>query len=307
MNIPIELLELDPDIQPRAVMSQEAITEYAELYQSIGAEALPPIDVFAVGDVYLVAEGFHRVLAARRAELDALPANVHQGDREDALWFASSANQGYGVRRTNKDKRLVVERVLKTERWARRPDTDLAEHCGVSRRFVDKVRSELSRNGAMIATPVRLVTRNNSSYEMNTARIGGGGDEDDDMTPTNQLLTPEPFKLLGQEAKPPPSKRRSAFNRTNEMVDWASWTWNPVTGCEHDCPYCYARDIAENGLYKEGFLPTFRPERLKAPQYTKVPAAAAHDIGERNVFVCSMGDLFGKWVPQEWINAVMAA
>jgi protein gp37 len=28
--------------------------------------------------------------------------------------------------------------------------------------------------------------------------------------------------------------------------------------------------------------------------------------GMRNVFVCSMADLFGEWVPQEWIDAVMA-
>jgi pyruvate-formate lyase-activating enzyme len=28
------------------------------------------------------------------------------------------------------------------------------------------------------------------------------------------------------------------------------WSWNPVTGCLHDCPYCYARDIA-NRFYRE--------------------------------------------------------
>jgi protein gp37 len=89
-------------------------------------------------------------------------------------------------------------------------------------------------------------------------------------------------------------------------VDWAKWTWNPVTGCLHNCVYCYARDIAER-FYPEKFAPTFHPERLSAPQYTKVPAQAATDIGWRNVFVCSMADLFGKWVPQEWIEAVLDA
>ena len=28
-------------------------------------------------------------------------------------------------------------------------------------------------------------------------------------------------------------------------IDWCDSTWNPVTGCLHDCPYCYARRIAE--------------------------------------------------------------
>jgi protein gp37 len=111
-------------------------------------------------------------------------------------------------------------------------------------------------------------------------------------------------------ADPPPVQGgyRPTFNRTNEMVDWAKWTWNPLTGCLHNCLYCYARDIAERNEknYPLGFAPHWRPERLPAPHYTKVPAAAAHDIGERNVFVCSMADLFGKWVEQEWIDAVLA-
>ena len=102
----------------------------------------------------------------------------------------------------------------------------------------------------------------------------------------------------------PSSNPHPTFNRTNEQVDWAKWTWNPVTGCLHTCVYCYARDIAER-FYTEKFAPTFRPERLSAPQHTRLPAEADDTIGWRNVFVCSMADLFGKWVPQDWIDAVL--
>ena len=28
-------------------------------------------------------------------------------------------------------------------------------------------------------------------------------------------------------------------------IEWADATWNPVTGCLHGCPYCYARSIAQ--------------------------------------------------------------
>lgn len=27
-------------------------------------------------------------------------------------------------------------------------------------------------------------------------------------------------------------------------IDWCDMSWNPVTGCLHDCPYCYARRVA---------------------------------------------------------------
>ena len=96
---------------------------------------------------------------------------------------------------------------------------------------------------------------------------------------------------------------KSTFNETNDQVDWARWTWNPVTGCEHNCIYCYARDIA-NRFYPEKFTPTFRPERLEAPRNTSLPKDANGHLAWRNVFVCSMADLFGRWVPDEWINQV---
>lgn len=98
----------------------------------------------------------------------------------------------------------------------------------------------------------------------------------------------------------------AVFNQTNENIEWARWSWNPVTGCKHGCEYCYARDIA-NRFYKEKFEPTFRPERLSAPVNTKVPESAKTDIGFKNVFVCSMADLFGEWVPREWIDAVLTS
>jgi protein gp37 len=112
----------------------------------------------------------------------------------------------------------------------------------------------------------------------------------------------------------------SKFNTTNEMVDWAWWTWNPVTGCWHGCEYCYARDIAKR-FYETDFEPTFYPDRLKAPQNTKLmtPKRMESEAKKRkvsleqaqtfsrNVFTCSMADLFGKWVPESWILQVFEA
>lgn len=94
------------------------------------------------------------------------------------------------------------------------------------------------------------------------------------------------------------------FNQTNENIEWAKWTWNPVTGCLHGCEYCYARDIAKR-FYDHGFEPHFYPERLTAPENTKVPAKEG--VGWKNVFVSSMGDLFGAWVKQDWIDQIMDA
>ena len=101
-----------------------------------------------------------------------------------------------------------------------------------------------------------------------------------------------------------PTVNKPTFNETNENIDWAKWSWNPVTGCLHGCKYCYARDIA-NRFYKEKFEPTFRPHRLTAPYNTHIPKDRQNEPGIHNVFVCSMADLFGDWVKQEWIDAVL--
>lgn len=87
------------------------------------------------------------------------------------------------------------------------------------------------------------------------------------------------------------------MNRTK--IDWADQSWNPVTGCLHGCEYCYARRIAERfGRNPSGFVPEFHPYRLNDPARLKKP---------QTIFVCSMADLFGEWVPDEWIREVLQA
>lgn len=96
----------------------------------------------------------------------------------------------------------------------------------------------------------------------------------------------------------------------NADIEWADWSWNPVTGCLHGCPYCYARDIAFN-IYPAAvaFDPALWPERLSGPANQAVPADAndTDRVARKNIFTCSMADLFGRWVPSEWIERVLLA
>lgn len=50
--------------------------------------------------------------------------------------------------------------------------------------------------------------------------------------------------------------------------------------------------------YPFDFEPTFHRYKLDEPQHWKEP---------RTIFVCSMADLFGDWVPDEWIDEVIKA
>lgn len=110
----------------------------------------------------------------------------------------------------------------------------------------------------------------------------------------------------------PQPQGKAQFNRTaGEGISWAGWSWNPVTGCLHGCDYCYARELASKTSYQAaypvGFTPLFHPERLDAPANTSVPQGVASDRSLGRVFVCSMADLYGQWVPDEWIQQVHAS
>lgn len=89
------------------------------------------------------------------------------------------------------------------------------------------------------------------------------------------------------------------MNKTT--IEWCDYTWNPVTGCKHGCPYCYARKIAErfkgSKAWPQGFEPMFHSVRLSDPG-----SARKH----QSIFVCSMADLFGDWVPNSWILSVLS-
>lgn len=116
----------------------------------------------------------------------------------------------------------------------------------------------------------------------------------------------------GKEVPYPKPTGKATFNDTSgDGISWAAWSWNPVTGCLHNCEYCYARAGATSErlkpYYPAGFTPLFHHERLDAPANTVIPAARRDDPAYQRVFVCSMADLYGRWVPDEWIDQVHAS
>lgn len=87
-------------------------------------------------------------------------------------------------------------------------------------------------------------------------------------------------------------------------IEWTDETWNPVTGCEKvspGCKHCYAERFAERFRdvpghpFMNGFDPQLRPERIDQPLRWKTP---------RMVFVNSMSDLFGEFVPDRFLSQV---
>ncbi len=108
-------------------------------------------------------------------------------------------------------------------------------------------------------------------------------------------------------------------------IDWCDSTWNPVTGCLHGCKYCYARGIAnrfssgaekwsdDNLFVLDEKIYAEESEKAEPYPYGFMPTLHRYRLDEyankngRNIFVCSMADLFGKWVPDSWIEEIFKA
>ncbi len=120
-------------------------------------------------------------------------------------------------------------------------------------------------------------------------------------------------------------------------IEWCDHTWNPITGCRHNCPYCYARrmtarfagDIRLNKMAKKDYSTVPAADGgediyvLNKPMMNETENALVYPFGfeptlhryrmnvldklkmGNNIFVGAMADIFGAWVPDEWIREVI--
>ena len=92
-------------------------------------------------------------------------------------------------------------------------------------------------------------------------------------------------------------------------IEWTDYTWNPVQGCQHRCRWempdgttaeCYAETIANRvaqRAYVHGFEHHYwNPAKLNEPLKVKESA---------RIFLDSMSDLMGHWVPKDEIEQVL--
>lgn len=185
-RLTVSSLNLSPDIQPRTSMDMVVIQEYADEMKS-GTE-FPPIEVVFDGQNYWVWDGFHRGKAAKLAQVSQIAANVQNGTKQDAQWLALSANRSHGLRRSNEDKRRTVELALEHPKAARLSDREIASHCGVHFTTVNNYRRELKLSIENLQIENRTVTRNGSTYTMNTGSIGKLRDPDPPLLDLQPLL-----------------------------------------------------------------------------------------------------------------------
>lgn len=176
-------IEQDMRAQLRESLNEDAISDYADAFLE-GAD-FPPVTCFRTGDKTWLADGFHRVAAALDAKVETISAVIHKGTLRDAILFAAGVNAKNGLHRTRADKQKAIRTLLEDPEWHVWSDSEIARQCCVSPHTVATARKSISAI-AKIA-PTRKVTRNGTTYEMQTANIGKPKDE---PTPTPEEARP---------------------------------------------------------------------------------------------------------------------
>lgn len=171
------------EIQPRVQLDWLTLGEYAADMKA--GDAFPPVVVFHDGENYWLADGFHRIEAAKNyAGLDQFQADVRQGSKRDARLYALGANKDRGLRLKNADKQRIVEAMLNDSEWVLWTDTQIARHCGVSSNMVGEYRKTIFNLIKDSNGDHRKTTRNGTTYTMNTAKIGKSKKKESAPSPT---------------------------------------------------------------------------------------------------------------------------
>jgi ParB-like chromosome segregation protein Spo0J len=147
-------------IQIRGCLDPATVLKYA-----LSLRELPPIDVFLVAQPatlgqpistarHVLADGFHRVAAARLLCLDALPAYVRKGSWQEAQQHAVTANVRHGVPLSRDDRNAGIARL----RRLGVEEAEIGRRMGLSESAVSLILSVASVRDA-----VRLASLDRSS------------------------------------------------------------------------------------------------------------------------------------------------
>lgn len=254
--MPLTAIRIDGGTQPRAQTEEAVIGDYAEAMKE-GVQ-FPKVIVFYDGAAYWLADGFHRVEAAKRVGHTDIAAEVRQGTQRDAILFSVGANADHGLRRTNADKQRVVQRLLSDDEWAAWSNREIARRCAVSEGLVRSLRTERS-DGDQIRT---YTTKHGTTATMQTGNIGKStppvtyGKKEDDYqpdVPEIHIDEIEPKETWEEARLKPPENSRYSENETEWRLGGRGATVQARSGQSGILAFVVGRDAyvdTQNGRRK---------------------------------------------------------
>ena len=225
MQLELSKIRRDGGTQPRTTVDLYRVKEYAEEMQD-GA-TFPPVTVFYDGTNYWLADGFHRVEATMFNSGNTIEVDILQGTLADAQWYSYGVNRTHGFRRSDGDKRQAVIAALRHPYHAGKSDQQIADHCGVSRPYVNKISNSLVTDDKSNRPTSRA---GKDGRTTNTSNIGKGKkpktpppvqqqDDDEPLSPYEQQIAEQYEAAQPAIAEPPRVPESELIEEANRLVN----------------------------------------------------------------------------------------
>ena len=143
MKVKLSQVTLDASTQSRSKVDQNTVERYTQLI-ALG-KSFPPLVVF--GETNILADGWHRYHAYKKAGIIDVEIHRMDGDRRDAEFYALSANNEHGRPMDMEDCRRNARRLLTDPEWCKISDRKIAELVGLSDTTVLRIRRALEDEG----------------------------------------------------------------------------------------------------------------------------------------------------------------
>jgi len=134
-------IEISSGTQHRPINS-DIVSHYAERMKA--GDIFPPVEVYSVGNRYILTDGFHRLSACIRCQKDDIDAEVKVGTLRDCIFASYGANKTNGLHRLN--IRGIVESFYEDPRtgaWQLTQE-EIAGIIGCSASYVARIASEIA-------------------------------------------------------------------------------------------------------------------------------------------------------------------
>jgi ParB-like nuclease domain/Winged helix-turn-helix DNA-binding len=149
-KIEISQLRLDKKDWPRAGLNQERVGLFASVYQEGGE--LPPVEVVGAGDeIFLVADGVHRIYGAASAglrEIEAVITSPEPGEPVEAFVFRRGLETATtsSLPLTIRERRWAAQRLLEENPELSR--REVARRVGLAHDTVNRLAREMAESSS---------------------------------------------------------------------------------------------------------------------------------------------------------------
>ncbi|QGJ70629.1 Hypothetical protein PBC10988_23270 [Planctomycetales bacterium 10988] len=153
--VSLDKIAVHRDLQHRLQRDDAYLDGLVSLAKEDHFEFNAPIELIDDGEKYLLWDGHYRYMAATEAGWETIWSNVLPGNEALAYALSLTANPGHGLRYSNQEKRVVVEKAWQLEIYRELTLAQMSRLLGVTTSYLSRVKQEIQAGKGVVAQQPR--------------------------------------------------------------------------------------------------------------------------------------------------------